>query len=71
MRQIDQYGEDARPDSTTSQIIEGAFGIPQALDAAPTSANNILPRTGASGYYASNLYIRLGEFTYRLTMTQV
>lgn len=71
MRDIDRQGKEALPDSTVSKIIEGAFGTPRELEAAPTTANAILPRNGDAGYFSSNLYIRLGEFTYRISMTQV
>ena len=58
---------EATPGSDVDYIFQNAWGIPDELDEAPTTANNILRYHGDSGRYGTDLYINLNGTTYKFT----
>lgn len=64
-------GKDAQPDSPIGQILQNGVGIAQALDAAPTTANNMLPRHMDNGFYSGNWYINFFGTVYKVSLTAV
>lgn len=71
MRAFPLFGEDAKPDSAISKILQQALDIPPLLDAAPTTTGGQLNKHGDIGYFSTNLYIRLGATTYSIALTAV
>ena len=64
-------GDEAKPDGALSKIVHGALGLPLTLDAAPTTAGNELAKHGDIGHFSTNLYIRLGDTIYSVSLTAV
>ena len=59
------------PESFERHVLDNGFGKPIALDAAPTTVGNQLPKHGDSGYFGSTFYITLGATTYSIALTAV
>ena len=52
-------------------VLDNGFGMPRALDAAPTTVGNQLPKHGDSGYFSTSFYINLGGTTYEIALVAV
>ena len=71
MRNYGISGEESRPDSPLQLLAEGKLEKPIALDAAPTTALNQLPKHGDTGYVNNDLYVRLGDTIVKFAGTAV
>lgn len=64
-------GEAQKPDSFENYVLSNALNKPVALDSAPTTGNNQLPKDGDIGWVGSSIYIRLGATIRKIDFTNV
>lgn len=71
MKQFAVTGEDSKPNSAIQKIINGAFGLPVQLTAAPTTAGGQLPNHGDNGFYNNDWYVNMFGTVHRFDGTAV